>query len=164
MARKAQKARRIEVSSGAADITCDPAEDFESCVEACTSALEAFKRIDPTLTFKDWEEGSTGYSIERALADAARRCRVVSEREQDGAPRRTSRMSVFRAGQEDLQCIPLPAYEKTLQACAAAAKVLGRLDPQLSFKDWADSNGASIERKLATAARKCKDITDAEAA
>ncbi|MFV3332612.1 hypothetical protein ACNFIA_16870 [Pseudomonas sp. NY15437] len=163
MARKPQKARRIEVCSGAADITCVSAEDFEASVEACSSALEAFKRIDPTLAFKDWEEGPTGYSIERALADAARRCRVVSEREQDGSSRRTARLSVFRAGQEDLQCIPLVAYEKTLKACAAAAKILGRLDPQFSFKDWADSNGTSIERKLAAAARKCKDITDAEA-
>lgn len=164
MVRKVAKARRIEVSTGAADITCVSADDFELSVEACSSALDAFKRIDPTLAFKDWEEGSTGYSIERVLADAARRCRVVSEREQEDSPRRTSRLSVFRAGQEDLQCIPLPAYEKSLKACAAAAKVMGRLDPELSFKDWADSNGASIERKLAVAARKCKDITDAEAA
>lgn len=164
MVRKVEKARRIEVSTGAADIKCISAADFEVCINACSSALDAFKRIDPTLSFKDWEEGSTGYKIERALVDAARRCRVVCEREKEGSSRRTSRMSVFRPGQDDLQCIPLPAYEKILKACAAAAKVLGRLDPQLTFKDWADANGTSVERKLATAARKCKDITDAEAA
>ncbi|HHH9443039.1 TPA: hypothetical protein ACP32N_005027 [Pseudomonas aeruginosa] len=163
MTRKVEKARRLEVSTGASELLCVSAEDFESSVEACTLALDAFRRIDPTLAFKDWEEGTTGYSIERALADAARRCRVAVDREREGSERRTARLAVFRPGQLDLQCIPLTVYEKTLKACAAAAKILGRLDPDLTFKGWTDGNGTSIERKLAVAARKCKAITDAEA-
>ncbi|MBX6276943.1 hypothetical protein ISD62_18685 [Pseudomonas aeruginosa] len=163
MARKVEKARRLEVSAGSAELVCVPSDNFDFNVKACADAVAAFKRIDPTLAFKDWEEGTTGYSIERALADAARRCRVVTEREGETSSRRAARLKVFRPGQDDLECVKASDYDKVVKACAAAAKILARLDPDLNFRDWQDGSGRIIEKVLAPAARKCKAVADAEA-
>ncbi|HDS1678903.1 TPA: hypothetical protein QEM39_000371 [Pseudomonas putida] len=59
MARKVEKARRIAVSAGSAELICVPSDNFDFNVKACADAVAAFKRIDPTLAFKDWEEGTT---------------------------------------------------------------------------------------------------------
>lgn len=161
MARKVEKARRIVITNGLSDIEVVPAHNFAANVQACSAALEGFKRIDPTLKFKDWEDGSTGYRIERALADAARRCRVIVEREAEGSKRKTARITAA-AGLEDLECVPAPAYDLTVKACAAAYKILTRLDSTLEFAHWESANGTSITKVLATGGRKVKAVVEAE--
>lgn len=161
MTRKVEKARRIVITNGLSDLEVVPAHNFAANVEACSAALEGFKRIDPTLKFKDWEERTTGYRIERTLADAARRCRVIVEREATGSKRRTPCISAV-IGLEDVKCVRVPAYDMTVKACTAAHKILARLDISLEFAHWEDANGNSITKVLALAGRKCKVIAEAE--
>lgn len=158
-----ERAPRIGVLRGDTELVCVPANHFDRTVAACNAALTGFQLLDPTLAFKDWEEGTTGYCIERALSDAARRCRVIAECESHGHRRRTVRLSVFRAGQNDLQAVNFEAYDKSVRACRAAAKILSRLDPALTFKDWEDGQGRDISQQLAEAARQCKAVADVEA-
>ena len=163
MVRRVEKARRLIATSGMSEIEVVPAFNFTANVEACSAALEAFKGIDPTLMFKDWEDGTTGYSIERALADAARRCRVIAERESEGSKRKTSRI-IVDAGLEDIECVLGSAFDLTVKACGKAHKILVRLDPTLKFLDWSNANGVSITKKLACAGSKCKAVVEAEQA
>jgi hypothetical protein len=161
MTRKVEKARRIVITNGLSDIEVVPAHNFAANVEACSAALAGFKRIDPTLKFKDWEEGTTGYRIERALADAARRCRVIVEREATGSKRQTPCISAV-IGLEDVECVHARAYDLTVKACTAAHKILARLDSSLVFAHWEDAKGGSITNVLALAGRKCKAVAEAE--
>lgn len=163
MARKLEKARRFFITNGVTDIEVVPAHNFAANVQACSAALEGFKSIDPTLKFIDWEDGSTGYSIERALADAARRCRVIVERESEGSKRKTTRITAA-VGLEDLECVPATAYDLTVKACAAAHKILVRLDSTLVFAHWESANGNSITKVLAAGGRKVKAVAEAELA
>lgn len=163
MAWKVGKARRIVITNRLSDIEVVPAHNFVANVEACSAALDGFKRIDPTLKFKDWEEGTTGYRIERALADAARRCRVIVEREAQGSKRPTPRLTAT-IGLEDVECVHARAYDLTVKACTAAHKILARLDSTLVFAHWEDANGSSITKELARGGRKCKAVAEAELA
>lgn len=50
--------------------------------------------------------------------------------------------------------------DKAYAACKAALEALKIIDPTLQFRDWEDTDGRKVEKKLAAAAAKCKAVVE----